>query len=413
VAAREQPRTERGGARAVAPRRGKFVAFAVRGDTLCSIIVVVVLGAAGVFGCTGGAALEEGRVRDALRVCPGPETVPGIDVSYYQGAVDWPVVAASGIVFAIARISDGTDHPDGRFAANWVAMQGAGLVRGAYQYFEPSEDPLLQAEVVIQKVGQLGPGDLPVALDVEVSGGEPQAVIVNGIASWMDRVTEGTGKAPLVYTAEYFWNAQIGSARFADRPLWVAQYGTGCPDLPAPWNEWILWQHSGHGSVPGIQTPVDLDSFNGTVDDLHRSAGALGDFARDASHGERSDDASTNAGVRTDAGLPSPSDGRRGASVPRVDAALRDERTPAARTAGAPSPPLLDDATAAPPQHIEDGGAVMAAIDGPSGHDAHGCACRATAPGPVRSPPALVFVLLLSFAARRRSWEDGRRLVSR
>lgn len=401
MAARERRRTERGDGRAPASRsRNIVVSLALGvGRSLASL---------GVFGCTEGPALEEGRARDALRVCPGPETVPGVDVSYYQGAVDWPVVAASGIRFAIARISDGTDHPDGRFAANWVAMQGAGLVRGAYQYFEPSEDPLLQAELVVEQVGRLGLGDLPVALDVEVSGGAPHAVIVSRIASWMDRVAEGTGKAPLVYTAKYFWDGQIGSIAFADRPLWVAQYGTECPDLAAPWNEWVFWQYSGQGSVAGIRTPVDLDRFNGSVDDLRRFANAPEAAPRDASQSERNDAAPTDAAVPADAALPRPSDsGRSDDSGPRSDPAPRDDAASPLRSAATPLPGAPHPATTVPSSSIEADGAVVAvrATDVPAPQHGPGCGCRAAAPRRPSPLWVLLSVWLLAFVARRHREE--------
>src|SRR5689334_7195445 len=112
-----------------------------------------------------------GTAQEEIVVCPGPTTLEGIDVSYYQPNVDWNAVKASGREFAVARINDGT-FMDPDFDKNWAGMKAAGLIRGAYQFFRPGQDAAVQADVVIQKVGFLGPGDLPVTLDMEATDGQ-------------------------------------------------------------------------------------------------------------------------------------------------------------------------------------------------------------------------------------------------
>jgi lysozyme len=210
----------------------------------------------------------------ALRVCAGSATTRGIDVSVYQREIDWGRVRGDGVEFGIARISDGLSHADARFDDNWRNMAGAGLVRGAYQYFEPDEDPILQADLVVGAVGELGPGDLPVALDVEVSGGRTSDEIAAHVGSWLDRVEAGTKKAPMIYTASWFWNADVSSASFASRALWVANWGVACPDLPEAWTAWRFWQFDSQSRVAGIEVDVDADWFNGDPGALRRFSGA-------------------------------------------------------------------------------------------------------------------------------------------
>ena len=126
-----------------------------------------VLTAFSLIACGSGAVGEAGSGQasnsDAVSAgkCPLGPTVSGIDVSEFQGAVNWGAVKASGQAFAIARVSDGTGHIDATFAPNWAGIRAAGMIRGAYQFFEPSEDAVAQANVVIARVGRLGPGDLP------------------------------------------------------------------------------------------------------------------------------------------------------------------------------------------------------------------------------------------------------------
>jgi lysozyme len=199
--------------------------------------------------------------------------VHGIDVSVYQGNIDWPAVKGSGIDFAIARVSDGSYH-DTKFDQNWPGMKAAGLIRGVYQFFEPGQDPSAQADLVIQKVGMLGPGDLPCVLDVEATGGQSAGTIAANIHTWFDKITAGTGKKPFIYTGKYFWKDNVGSnPDFVDTPLWLAAYVSPCPNTPDPWTSWTMWQYSSTGSIPGISGNVDLDEYNGTLDDLKAFAG--------------------------------------------------------------------------------------------------------------------------------------------
>ncbi len=229
-----------------------------------------------VAGCIGGDASESGPLgtaQDEIVVCPGPNVVQGIDVSVYQGNIDWPTVKGSGIEFAIARVSDGF-YKDTRFDQNWPAMKAAGLIRGAYQFFEPGDDPVGQADLMIQKVGVLGAGDLPCVLDVESADGQSAATIAANIHIWFDKIKAGTGKTPFIYTGKYFWKDNVASnPDFVDIPLWLAAYVSPCPNTPDPWTTWTMWQYSSTGSVPGIVGNVDLDEYNGTLQDLKVFAG--------------------------------------------------------------------------------------------------------------------------------------------
>jgi lysozyme len=210
---------------------------------------------------------------EALRVCAAGPTVKGVDVSYYQGVVNWTKVKQSGRVFAIARVSDGLSVVDTQFANNWTGMKQAGLVRGVYQFFRPARDPIAQADLLLQKVQAAGgfqPGDLPPVLDVETVDGVATATLRQRMQQWLDRVEQAVGRKPMIYTAAFMSDA-VGTG-FSKYPLWVANYGATCPTMPAGWSEWKFWQSSSTGSVPGISGDVDVNDFNGTL-------GALQSFA--------------------------------------------------------------------------------------------------------------------------------------
>src|SRR5262245_38740109 len=99
--------------------------------------------------------------------CGGGRYLAGIDVSSYQGEVDWKQVKRAGIVFAFARVSDGLEVVDARFRENFTAMRRARVRRGAYQYFRASADPKAQADLFLKALRGMGPLDLPPVLDVE------------------------------------------------------------------------------------------------------------------------------------------------------------------------------------------------------------------------------------------------------
>lgn len=251
--------------------------------------------------CSQEAELAQQEVTSsslALSLCAEGETVEGIDVSRYNGDIDWDRVAATGIGFAIARVSDGVTL-DTKFRANWPEMQRVGLVRGVYQFYRPLRDPVEQADLLLTEMGALaedgrvlplGPSDLPPVLDVEWTtmdasvGAEAMSV---GIAAWIARVEEVTGRVPIIYTNSYYWDAEVDSALFADSPLWIAHYGTSCPRVPnTGWDRWAIHQYTGSGALDGIEGDLDRNRFNGTLEDLRAmtfgdrcAQGCAGDIA--------------------------------------------------------------------------------------------------------------------------------------
>jgi lysozyme len=300
-----------------------------------------------------------GESADALRVCAKGTTVEGIDVSTYQGTINWAEVTTSNVRFAVTRISDGLNYQDNQFNRNWAAIKDAGLIRGAYQFFEPGVDALAQADMVVSKVGKLGVNDLPIQLDMEVTGGEPAATIVSRMKVWIERVTAGTGKRPMIYSAKYFWNDNVASRDFNTYPLWVANYGVTCPDMPDPWSNWTIWQYADNRTVPGISGGVDADKFNGTLDDLRALVGAS--MPGEMPEAGSSDGASKiDANMEPDSGTEASAEASTISQEPAVDAQVTVE------TPDAGQPPLKEvDAT------------MMVAASAAS--DDSGCACRASA----------------------------------
>jgi len=228
-------------------------------------------------GCGGepdvGSGPADGQLgtssEDLTTVTPGASHVEGIDVSHYQGTINWASEKAKGRMFGVASVGDGS-YQDPTFATNWAAMKAAGVIRGAYQFFEPGEDPIMQANILIAKVGKLGDGDLPATIDVEVTGGQSAATVAANVGKWLARVEAGTGRKPMIYTGPYFWQDNVKSLAYGGYPLWVADYGVSKPQVPAPWNNYKIWQYSDSGGA------LDVDSFQGTLADLQAFAQAPG-----------------------------------------------------------------------------------------------------------------------------------------
>jgi len=231
-----------------------------------AVMAVLFAAAAGMIAPRGVSADTGSRSR-----CPGRAAVRGIDVSKWQGEVNWRAVRAAGVRFAFVRVSDGTTVLDPTFARNWQAARAAGVLRGAYQYFRPEEDPVEQADLLLSSMGALRAGDLPPALDLEVSGDVEPREVVRRVGRWIDRVRTATGVKPIIYTSALHWATLAGnSRRFRSHALWVAHHDVKCPVTPSGWRGWTFHQHSRQAVISGVAGPVDENRFRGTLRALRR-----------------------------------------------------------------------------------------------------------------------------------------------
>jgi lysozyme len=204
---------------------------------------------------------------------PGVPFLPGIDVSHYQQAVDWTAAARSGIQFCFIKATEGVSAADSKFTLNWQRAAEAGLVRGAYHFFHPNVPVTAQASFFLRTVNQLQPGDLPPVLDLEAADEWTNIAAAEraGLAvTWLETVASSLGSTPLVYLSPSFMTEVLENApSLAPYRVWLAEYTTAqAPSVPMPWTTWTFWQHDGEGNVPGVSGTVDLNWFNGTLDDL-------------------------------------------------------------------------------------------------------------------------------------------------
>ena len=206
----------------------------------------------------------------------------GIDVSHYQGEVDWPSVAGSDVVFCFIKATEGIAYADPLFRANWTGSAAAGLRRGAYHFGHAGSDAVAQARFFYNTVsadGTLGTADLPPVLDLETLDGQSPAEVLQWTLAFLSETDALFGRQTMVYTDAGFWQALQalpGCQVLASRPLWLAAY-SAFPHIPPPWSSWTFWQYSdgsanGGTPVPGVMGAVDQNWFAGSVAQL----GSLG-----------------------------------------------------------------------------------------------------------------------------------------
>lgn len=219
------------------------------------------------------AVLHSGPVRPKA----APQ-LPGIDVSSYQGNVDWASIA-SRIDFVYAKATEGTYYKNPYFGSQYDGSYNSGLLRGAYTFAIPSNSSgAAQAEFFVRNGGGWSADGrtLPGALDIEYNPygakcyGLTPAQMVTWIRNFVNEYASLAGVYPVIYsTADWWRTCTNGSTALAAAdPLWIANYsaGTGGP-LPGGWGFYTFWQYADSGPVPG-----DQDVFNGAYAQLQTLA---------------------------------------------------------------------------------------------------------------------------------------------
>jgi len=204
--------------------------------------------------------------------------VHGVDVSRYQGNIDWRQVKASGTRFAYIKATEGGDHTDENFALHWMAAHDAGVPRGAYHFYywcRPVQDQIkwFFRNVPVERQS------LPPVLDVEWYGAAsekcpikvPKAQALANIKTFLHAVEKHYGKRPMIYTSIDFYR-EILVGELLEYPLWVRTVNAE-PHERYGDRRWMLWQYTDMGRVPGIKGNVDRNAFAGSEDDFARFMG--------------------------------------------------------------------------------------------------------------------------------------------
>lgn len=202
---------------------------------------------------------------------PSDFEIQGIDVSKYQGDVDWNAVAASGIRFAWIKATEGGDYLDEKFRQNWEAARAAGVRRGAYHFAYWCRPAKEQAAWFLANVPN-DPDALPPVLDVEWNPQSrtcPQKLSRDEALAQMRTILEAMerayGKKPVIYTAVDFYR-DVLQGEMLDYPMWVRSV-RAYPAVKYGDRRWHFWQHTATGSVPGVRGYVDRNCYYGSLDD--------------------------------------------------------------------------------------------------------------------------------------------------
>ena len=200
--------------------------------------------------------------------------VQGIDVSYFQGDVDWKKVGKAGIRFAYIKATEGTDRFDPEFRDNWKGAKRAGVVRGAYHMMYWCSPASEQASWFLAHL----PNDsdtLPPVLDLEWNGHSktcPHKIARKSalakIKVMLDAIEAHTGRRPIIYTDPKFHH-DVLEGQFTEYQFWLRSVAAK-PEAKYRGRDWSFWQFTTTGRVPGVAGPVDRNSYNGTLADWKR-----------------------------------------------------------------------------------------------------------------------------------------------
>jgi lysozyme len=193
--------------------------------------------------------------------------VRGIDVSHHQAGIDWQRVQSARLDFAFIKASEGADHRDREFTANWAGAESAGIARGAYHFFTFCTPGEAQAQNFLDAVGA-SRGELPLAVDVEFAGNCRSWRSIDDIRMelrvFLDRIERSDGRRPVIYAPRDAYG-RILAGHVEEYPLWLRNIVRE-PRI-APWR---VWQYADNGRVPGISTLTDLNVFRGTKEEFRR-----------------------------------------------------------------------------------------------------------------------------------------------
>ena len=203
---------------------------------------------------------------------PAHYPVHGVDISGWQGAVDWQTARAHGVNFAYLKATEGGDRVDPAFSSNWQSTAAAGVPRGAYHFFYHCRSAIQQARWFISHVPHT-PDALPPVLDVEWTpqsptcpGKRPAETVRSEAQVFLRAVQNAYGKRPILYTTLDFYQ-ENELWRMSGVNSWLRSVKAH-PSDSFPGQHWILWQYSGTGKVPGIGGPADLDAFAGSAEEF-------------------------------------------------------------------------------------------------------------------------------------------------
>ena len=203
---------------------------------------------------------------------PNGYEIHGIDISHYQGIIDWEklqhaMIAGCPLRFIIIKSTEGASKLDENFYDNFENARNYGYIRGAYHFWSVHSSARDQAYHFLKKV-HLKEGDLPPVLDVEH---KPANLSIEefqtDILTWLHIVEDKYHVKPIIYTYYKFKQQYLSKPVFDDYPYWIAHYYVDKVEYKGAWK---FWQHTDAGQLPGIKGYIDFNIYNGSFYDLKK-----------------------------------------------------------------------------------------------------------------------------------------------
>ena len=202
---------------------------------------------------------------------PTPEdyAVHGIDVSHWQGEIDWHAVKRDGTAFAWIKATEGGDHADKRFLDNWYGAKAAGVPRGAYHFYYFCR-PVEEQVDWVQKTVPNDPTALPLVLDMEWNAYSkncrdrpPRARILQDMQYFLDEMEKYYGKRPVIYSSVDFHRDRLVDALKGEQ-FWLRSVASYPNHIYTNRDDWYFWQYTAEGRVSGVKGDVDRNVFFGS-----------------------------------------------------------------------------------------------------------------------------------------------------
>ncbi len=221
---------------------------------------------------TKDTALPKAKVTETKPVEPPKPQGPvlGIDVSHFQGDINWKEIKDAKLLFAYDKATQGEGYRDPDYAQNREGAHAVGLSHGAYHFYVAGDDPAKQANNFLAVVDYAS-DDMPPVLDLEQGGmkkGINAQTYQQNVLKWLNLVETKLNIRPIIYTNHPFGNEYLDHPDFAKYDLWIAEYEVDTPKIPNAWKEegWLIWQRSERGKVEGAVGNVDHDLYNPKAD---------------------------------------------------------------------------------------------------------------------------------------------------
>ena len=198
--------------------------------------------------------------------------IHGIDISHYQGKIDWEqlknaMIEGCPVRFVIIKCTEGASRLDDHFRENFNQVRDYGFIRGVYHFWSNKSSAREQAYYFLDKV-HLTEGDLPPVLDIEHKPADKSVDdFQRDVLTWLHIVEDKYHAKPIIYTYYKFKEKYLSAPVFDDYPYWIAHYYV---DKVQYQGKWKFWQHTDAGKLPGIKGYVDFNIYNGSFYDLRK-----------------------------------------------------------------------------------------------------------------------------------------------